>query len=243
MIYKELEVMAGTQMRKVFLQDGFYLRRKPTGNLHSHTYGEIHLVTGGKAVFRIGKEIHDTDAGNLFLIPNGVFHCCDHMEAGARHTAFQVDCKAEKIFTCSVGGETVADFFAEIERCGTAGDYRTVAAYIGLFCSFCTAEKIAAKPVTDYAFLIHEFFSLHYSEELQLCDLAQALHLSNRQTERLVIQYTGHSFREEITQMRLSMAKRLLEAGEMSLGEAAQYVGYRSYAGFWKAVKRLEEKQ
>jgi AraC-like DNA-binding protein len=34
------------------------------------------------------------------------------------------------------------------------------------------------------------------------------------------------------------MAKHLIATTDMSLGEVADYVGYRSYAGFWKAMKK-----
>ena len=92
--------------------------------------------------------------------------------------------------------------------------------------------------MTDYGFLIHEFFSLHYSEDLHLCDLAQFLHLSERQTERLVIEHTGNTFRNELTAIRMTIAKKLLTSSQMSLTEISQYVGYKSYAGFWKALNK-----
>lgn len=113
--------------------------------------------------------------------------------------------------------------------------------YIGLFCSYFQNEEILkAQPITDYGFLIHEFFTNNYSFDIHLSDLADELHLSQRQAERLVIEYTGNSFREELCQTRVTMAKELLKNTGMSLGEVSRYVGYRSYAGFWKAMKKYE---
>ncbi len=68
-------------------------------------------------------------------------------------------------------------------------------------------------------FPIGEFFSRKYSENLHLY-------------ERLVIQYTGHTFREELTARRISAANHLLHTTAMPLTEVARYVGYHSYAGF-----------
>ena len=56
--------------------------------------------------------------------------------------------------------------------------------------------------------------------------------------ERLVIKHTGHTFREELTAHRTEMGRYLLDNSEMSPGEIARYVGYRSYAGFRKAMKK-----
>ena len=82
------------------------------------------------------------------------------------------------------------------------------------------------------------FFSNRYSEDVRLSDLAEAIHLSERQTERLVIEHTGRGFRDELTETRVKIARQRLADKNMTLGEIAGYVGYRSYAGFWKAMKK-----
>ena len=41
-----------------------------------------------------------------------------------------------------------------------------------------------------------------------------------------------------ISSTRVMIAKQLLRSSDMSLSEIAEYVGYRSYAGFWKAMKK-----
>ena len=70
-------------------------------------------------------------------------------------------------------------------------------------------------------------------------DIANYLHLSERQSERLIIDYTGHSFRDELVATRMNMAKILFSTTDMSLSEISQYVGYKSYNGFWKAAKKF----
>ena len=118
-------------------------------------------------------------------------------------------------------------------------DHSSVAAYISLFCSsFESNARRMPIPITDYGFLIFEFFSRNYKEQVRLCDLAELLHLSNRQAERLVLEHTGRSFREELAATRVRIANQLLKTTDMSLAEIAEYTGYRSYAGLWKAMKK-----
>ena len=50
--------------------------------------------------------------------------------------------------------------------------------------------------------------------------------------------HTGRSFRDELTATRMAVADQLIAEGELSLSEIAAYVGYHSYAGFYKAIKR-----
>ena len=77
---------------------------------------------------------------------------------------------------------------------------------------------------------------MHYADAT-LSDLAKALCLSEKQTERVVLKHTGKNFRRNITKKRIEVAKALLEKNELSKKEIAEYVGYNSYGGFFKALK------
>ena len=50
----------------------------------------------------------------------------------------------------------------------------------------------------------------------------------------------GRSFRGALTVTRMQVAERLINISAMPLTEVAQYVGYRSYAGFWKAYQKYK---
>ena len=240
-MYKELIVKTNSQKYKVFLQKGFYSSTAPAHKLHKHNYPEIHVVTNGSATFTIGENSHTLKSGNLMIVPRGIFHCFDSKDKDTLCAAFQIDCELNEILIYDIGTDTILNFMQESEKAKLSQDYSTVATYVALFSDyFSHNKKLATRPVTDYGFLIHEFFSIHYSEDLHICDLANALHLSERQTERLVIKHTGNSFKKELSAIRMNIAKRLLKSSEMSLKEISQYVGYKSYAGFWKSMKKYD---
>lgn len=241
MLYSnELSVTVGSQSRKVFLQNGFYGSEMPTRHMHRHNYSEIHLVSGGTVIFSVDDKECTVSDGVILVIPKSVFHGCVFMDEEARHCAFQIDCDFDGIEDYSVNSSVVSAFIDEIEKCGKNGDHGSISAYITLICSY-FSPRLEARRVTDVGFLISEFFLNRYGSDVRLEELAEILHLSPRQAERVVESYTGRTFREELTATRMSVADRLISLSDKSLCEVAQYVGYRSYAGFWKAYQRYKK--
>lgn len=238
-MYNELIIKTNSKEHKILLQAGFYPSTASAVRYHKHNYAEIHVIAGGKATFSIDEALHTLESGSIMIIPKGIFHCFESSDDNTFHGAFQIDYNTPEMSVYNVGEATVLSFLQETENSRHTGDCSKVAAYIALFCSyFCHDETLHTSPVTDYGFLIHEFLSTHYSNDLRLSDLADFLHLSERQTERLVIEHTGNSFRDELTAIRLNVAKKLLRSSDKSLAEIAEYVGYKSYTGFWKAMKK-----
>lgn len=236
-MHNELNVKIGEKDHKAFLQNGFYNASVQTTTMHKHNYAEVHIVDGSDAVFHIGDTVHRSTEGNLLIIPRNVYHCINN-GTNAHHVAFQIDYDIRQLYSRTVEPQTVRDFFKEIEICKDTDNYSTVSAYVSLFCSMLCLEKSNVRQISDYSFLIYEFFSKHYHEDVRLSDLASVLHLSERQTERLVIKSTGNTFLGELTEVRMNVAEHLLKTTDMTLEEISNYIGYRSYAGFWKAKKK-----
>lgn len=232
-------IIAGNKKRKVFLQDGFYSSLFKSANFHKHNYAEIHILANGSVDFIVDGTTYHLKSGSLILIPKGAFHSYTNTDIETKHIAFQIDCDLTDTSIQYIDIHIILQFLQEIEECKLSDNYSKIASYIALFYNYLAEdEKISVIPASDYGFLIHEFFSKRYNEDLHLCDLANYLHLSERQSERLVIEHTGKSFREELIEIRMTIAKELLKSTNMTLKEIAQYVGYKSYTGFWKAIKK-----
>jgi len=238
-MYNELTVSIGTQQLKAFLTDGFFQPKVISPFLHKHNYTEIHIITEGTAIYTVENKVHKLQSGDMIVIPRSNFHRCEKKDDETLYAAFQINYDVKKEGVFHIGNGLSADFLKEIEKAKNTQNYTRLSAYISLFCSyFYTADNISIQPVMDYALLMSEFLSLNYARDLRLGDLAETLHLSERQTERLVIEHTGRTFKEELVSIRMNIAKKLFENSDMSLTEIAQYVGYHSYAGFWKAMKK-----
>ncbi len=238
----ELTVKIGSKGRKVLLQNGFYSHTVQSTRLHSHNYAEIHVVAKAESPIILNGQSYVLEDGAVFVIPRENSHCFKSINTAHKSAGFQVDFPFESFSKRVVPRELANEFLNEIDRAKETDDYTRVAAFISLFCSYFFEDKaLSATPITDYGFLIEEFFSNRYSENVHLTDLAETLHLSPRQAERLVIKHTGKTFRAQLMNVRIRTAKYLLSSTSMTPTAVCDYVGYQSYAGFFKAMKKFDK--
>lgn len=238
----ELTFSFGSSLRTAFIQDGFHTLNMPSHNLHCHTYAEIHAISKGEARFLIGSETHDFKEGDLFGIPSGVFHMCLSATPEVIHTAFQTDAEFPALIRQHISPVLLNAFWEEIRTShGQTGKTR-ICAFLCLLCGELSPENSSSlRESVDQAFLIHEFFSHNYREDVSLSDLARQLHFSEKHTARLVLKHTGQTFTQALTAQRMTIARHLAATTDMSLGEIACYVGYQSYSGFWKAYRKSSQ--
>lgn len=235
----EITARIGNSVCAVYIQNGFYLSQPPTGHLHKHSYTEFHFIRGGSARFSVDGSIQEIPENTVFAIPSDVLHSCVSCDAHTLHTAFQINAPLPCFSMRTAEPELLSAFFREVENCHPDGSFAKLSAYITLLCAdFYPQQQISARKIDNYAFILYEFFSNHYSRDVHLSELAEELHLSEKQAERIVQKYTGHTFGQELLAHRMFMANYLMEQNEMPLTEIARYVGYQSYSGFWKAYRK-----
>lgn len=222
---------------KIFIQGGFFFD-SPSNTIHRHKHTEVRCIISGECdVFADGKN-YTLTAGEFIAIPSGAFHCHNIKSPDTKHFAFQVNYKIDKCILNKISSGSMNDIANEIEKFKASENGRLISSYISLICSFISNEdNIKTSDITDRDFLIDEFFSINYNKDISLSDLSETLNLSEKQTERLVFCHTGNTFREEIQKRRMEAAKQLIDTKSMNLTQIAEYVGYKTYVGFWKAYK------
>ena len=241
-INHEIKFPVGNTIQSAFMQYGFYNQVVTRQVVHTHSYTEIHAFIGD-ASFYINDVEYNLSGSNIVLIPKQTYHTYT-LSDGALHAAFQVKFDAD--FQVKEISDTILrEYFDGIKVSQSSGDYSAVVPYMSFICSyfFKGDEPIIASKVTDYAFLINEFFSLKCIYDVKLCDLAKSLCVSEKQAHRLVIKHTGKNFSEELTSRRMLAADHLINDGRLSLAEVAETVGYQTYSGFWKAYKKFKESE
>ncbi|MBQ8684540.1 MAG: helix-turn-helix domain-containing protein [Clostridia bacterium] len=235
-------------MRKaVFTNEELLARSAATAlssPLHKHEMAEVHLLICGTKTMRVGDTTFLLRAGDLLAIPPHTYHelletCSDQL----LQVVFSVDLPLEQTTRLHVPPSLVKLFQDEIQTALKSRDFHKLSHYFSLLCCDLFPHPLAAEKESDYAYLIRHFFDNHYYKDVYLSDLAQLLHVSEKQAERLVVKYTGNKFRQELTRHRMLIAGHLMEQKQVPLSEIAHYVGYRSYSGFWKAWKKFHQEQ
>ena len=86
---------------------------------------------------------------------------------------------------------------------------------------------------------IEEYFNTHFSGQASQGQLAELMHVSTRQLNRILHELYGMSFKEKMLHTRISVAKTWLSTTEKSIGEIAEICGYEFESSLNHAFKRL----
>lgn len=237
MVY-ETQIYLGKKSFNIIMQNGFYDTKKLTTDVHKHRYGEIHLISGEGARYEIDGNVYEIESNSGIYIPPLMFHRCLNAKGNTHCIAFQVVGAMNGEFSIKNFPQSVVDGLTKsAEMFFKLGYEDELILYLSLIVSGFnrTEGEKAITAVKNREFLIYEFFANNYNGDISLKDIAEELHLSEKQASRMVEKYTGNSFRAEILNRKMEAAKYLIETEKMSLEEIARAVGYSSYGGFWKA--------
>lgn len=86
--------------------------------------------------------------------------------------------------------------------------------------------------------LLDRFIGTEFTHHLNAADIAQQLHISERQLARLVKQRYNKTLYQMITEKRLNAAAEMLLTSDVSAGKIAAMVGFTSKNVFWREFKR-----
>ena len=85
--------------------------------------------------------------------------------------------------------------------------------------------------------LIDDYFERHFADRAGLSDLADLLHLSTRQVDRVLRDSYGMGFQAKLLSARMDHAAWLLRTTDRHTAEIAGAVGYVSEAAFYQAFR------
>lgn len=234
-----MPLAVGSRKVTAFLQDGFFNTVENKVSHHSHSNTELHLIVRGRTEYMVdGKYLH-LGRGQMVVIPGGTFHGGWDPEPDTRRLAFQINLPAAQLQVLRMPEGETDGLYSAIQEFKDTGNAARMGLYLALVCSHvCRDSEVRPELVTDRGFLISEFFCNNYAQDVSLEDLADVLKVSQRQASRLVQKHTGRSFQEELSEHRIHAARRLMRETDMSMERIAEAVGYKSYSGFWKIMKK-----
>ena len=241
-MFRQLKVKIGTLEKNIYLRTGVTRFSNEIAPIHRHGAAEVHVVAEGTVTFHVGEELCTVTAGEIFVVPPMWDHVCAEASPGNRYANFYVDVPLDAPVRFRAADGIAAAFIDEYAEGQEKDDYTKLAAFVLLLCcEFCRWDTVHVEKLSDRAVVIDDYFANHYVDGT-LSDLAAELCLSEKQTQRLVLQRTGMTFRQNMAKGRVRAAELLGREGKLSAQEIAEYVGYASYAGFYKAMQRYGEK-
>lgn len=250
------------------LDNGFWNTFALAADMHAHTYYEVMLCPEGNLNIALSDgAVIVMEQNSLCLIPPRVYHrslgdtdtrklairflCSRNLKPGRLYGAFFAAME-HKNTPVPLGVQPelsaiVRALCAELQQPGLATDScaRNLLSLllIGLFRKLCHDSGVisptALPPqVADRRLAIEDFFNTNYHTPITEEILAEKVHLSTRQLNRVLRQLYGMSFRQLVIDFRMSQAVQLLSTTELSIADIAYKVGYTSVSGFYEAFQK-----
>lgn len=239
----EIKILLGNKTYSVFMQKGFFAENALDSPLHKHYHTEIQFVLDGNSTCVTANERFELQSGYALAIPSNTYHYTEKVSEGTKRVAVFIDKEIKEARMLNFQEEFISYFFKEINAALKTNNFFKLQCIIPIFCSqFFDCELMPANNI-NYSFLIEDFFTLNYSTNVRLQDLAKHLNVSEKHASRLLYQYTGNNFTEEITKRRMEIAEIMIARGEGSRQHIAEHVGYNSYSGFFKAYEKYLQKK
>ena len=221
---------------------------------HCNADYELFVILRGGCTFEVEKECCELSSGDALLVFPTHFHCALRTTADVamlvlpfapKDNPFATDGVCERIslspFAIDACRRLVHEQKAEapfhketVLSCCTV----LLAEVLRLAANGAEGKKadVALKSENRFA-IIDDFFEKGSIKRAGEETLANLLHLSRRQLNRILVANYGMCFREKLLRSRMDRAGVLLRTTKMPLAEVSENVGYLSMTAFFKAFK------
>ncbi len=88
---------------------------------------------------------------------------------------------------------------------------------------------------------VFDFIAAHYSDSIDLADVASLVSMSSRSFTRFFKKVTGQTFVDYLNGFRIEKARRLLATGDKTIAEISQEVGFCNQSYFGAVFRRLAQ--
>lgn len=236
-------------------------------HIHRHSSFELHVVFRGSLGIRIDGRLYSICAGQGLLIAPDIYHTnqffsddlhkmCLTFELPrpeqlreAQHVQLSAAFYGQ---TCAVIStedllQSLRELCALVQRYPNTGwdSERLKATMVLLILSIfekldtpLSVHHAAPPPSGASAFIIDEFFNLHYHLNSGNELLARQLHMSTRQLDRVLQKHYNMNYREKLLDIRLTNALDFLLTTDKSIAEISELVGYSTPANFSAFIKK-----
>lgn len=241
MIY-ELNLCINNSLKKAYFENLLMNENNISKIIHNHKHPEIHTIIGGDAEIFVGGEKINFRSGMCCIIPGEEYHYYLRIEPKAQIISFQINMPSPAFLIHKIPENIISEIITIIKSdvyYHSCCQLQSLLSYIALTFS----ANIAAEISNDYAIAIYDFISKNYNQHVTLVELSENLHLSKKQTERLVKKHMGCSFKIALINRKMLVADFLENNTKLKKKEIANYVGYANYSGYLKAKNEYKKEK
>lgn len=235
-----------------------FINTRQTYLCHSHAYYVIALVEAGEARLLCSHEEYIVRPGGFILLNPGDNHICGplHEERGWTYRALHVSAQAVRMYceveegksspvfeVHSATNEMLQAHFYSLHAIWLNGDggqstkkkEEFMVLLKNIVEEFAEFETVSAQ-LSNTVCLLSASIQENYSKNTTVELLCKALHICEREAQRLFKRELGISPRRYLLTQRINEAQRLLKTG-MLISQVALQVGFFDHAHFTKAFK------
>ena len=228
---------------------------------HFHIYYEFQFILGGSCIIGNDNSAHIAKTGDLVIIPPHVVHYVRPHDMFSRYVMAVRISKAgnnpknkdyEKLISRLSSLDSITlintdctDLIKEgLRHLNSESTFNNL--YTGHFLMMLLSKATdsigssQSEKATENGYFPEIIIDRYISDtkgnpNASLCELAEKLNLSTKQTERIVYNLTGTTLKKLILRQRMNIALELLKTTSLPVSEIAIKCGYNSYDVFFKA--------
>jgi|GEM_PF-692880 len=216
------------------------------------------LITSGKLIYRINEEQLRLEKGDLLFIPNGCIREAFHEDEDYHQKYWATfKMKEQAALTLPILTQPLPQviktrqhdymkqrFVQLIQQwMGKLPYYETICASIITDMLGRMNRELDAQhhpsPMLNLVGSIQDYVLAHYREDIRVDMLAKLMDRSPNYISSVYKRLTGISLTEYINQVKVSAARDLLFHQDVSIGQAAEYVGFCDQAYFNRVFKKM----
>lgn len=235
---------------------------------HAHSYTELFACKTGSIHIKAEDNIYTLHSGDVAIVPSGLMHqtylghetdsifTCIGIMCSECHT--KTDKNLYQKISNLIDGKNILtfadrhDFSVLIENISSTTPNTCDPWHLMDFVSALskltvmlpaqnTSAKYTEHQLENMDRLLKIDYYIHYSfmNEVSNTEVANELHISERQLSRLVLAQYGTTLHTQIYRKRIAVAAKLLTESSDSIESIAFSVGFKSKMGFYREFKKI----
>lgn len=234
---------------------------------HKHNCHELYFLLDGITQYCIGDDIYNIKAGDVVLVPQGMFHRTLHKldksydrfliyfsdefaapffeQVGRNEYNKLLQLRSIRLSPANI--EQLIKLFEKLNKENLQKDAYSEISMVSIFCEILvllmrfggTIQKINNKSENSILEAVH-YINNHYNQEISLNSISQLSYMSPTYFSQCFKKVMGVTFQEYLLQSRLKIAEEFLATSSLSIRQIAENCGFLGSNYFGDVFKKYK---